>query len=305
MYRREFFVCAAAAAMYGCAPGVKDARAFRVWGRQGTVSGAFLRPRAIGCHAGEVYVIDTTGRIQVFDGQGVFQRQWSVPDATNGTPTAIHFGGDSTVYVPDTHCSRILEYDREGALLFQWGEYGSETGRFIYPTGLVRDADGVYFISEYGQGAERIQVFDPERKFMRAWGSHGGEPGQFNRCMAIDIGPGGNLYTADTANHRIQCFTREGELLRVIGGAGSKAGQLKYPHDLAIGPNGAIYAAEYGNHRISRFALNGASTGVYGAPGRGAGGFNGPRGVAVAADGTVYVADTDMHRVQAFQPVQT
>ena len=64
----------------GCRPvGRPPASAAIAWGRPGLRDGDFQRPRAVNAHRGEVYVIDTTGRVQVFSSEGVYQRQWSTP----------------------------------------------------------------------------------------------------------------------------------------------------------------------------------------------------------------------------------
>ncbi len=268
------------------------------WGSEGLRDGSFLRPRAIGVHGGEVYVVDTTGRVQVFDRDGVFLRMWKVPKSDNGTPTAITFGLDGRVLIPDTHYSRILEYSPEGELLEEWGSYGQGVGQFIYPTGIVQSPEGAYYISEYGEDAEQIQVYSADRSFVRQWGTHGGEPGQFNRAMAVAMGVSGEIFVADTTNHRVQCFDGEGELLRIIGEPGESPGKLKFPHDIAIAPDGSLLVCEYGSHRISRFDPDGEFTGAFGKPGRAPGEFNSPRGVAVSEHGEVFVADTGNHRIQ-------
>jgi DNA-binding beta-propeller fold protein YncE len=258
----------------------------------------------VGVWQGEVYIIDTTGRLQVFDAAGEFVRHWMIPETENGTPTAITFHDDGRVLVPDTHNSRILEYDREGTLLTQWGRFGTAPDAFIYPTGLAMGADGAFFISEYGQGAERVHVFDAARTFRRQWGSHGEAPGQFNRAMAIGLNRQQEVLVADTANHRIQCFKTDGTWLRDIGSPGTEPGQLKFPHDMTVGPDDTIYVAEYGAHRVSRFDPDGTLIEIFGSAGRGPGELNAPRGVAVAPDGQVYVADTDNHRIQIFEARQ-
>ena len=300
MNRREVLALSGAGALAACGRDTgKTSEAFHVWGGEGLRDGCFLHPRAIGVNAGEVFVIDKTGRVQVFSTAGEFRRLWSTPNAENGTPTAIWFAQDGTLLVPDTHYSQILEYTREGELLRKWGNYGSGPDQFIYPTGIAEAADGTLFISEYGENAERVHVFDKDRRFARQWGSQGAEPGQFNRAMALTISED-TVFVADTTNHRIQCFDYAGTLKRVIASPGTEPGQLKFPHDIALGPDGSLYAAEYGSHRISRFSPTGEFLGCWGAAGRLPGEFNAPRGVAVGADGTIYVADTDNHRVQAF-----
>jgi len=272
-----------------------------VWGGPGSRSGQFRYPRAIGVRADEVYVIDMTGRVQVFGVDGSFRRSWSTPASEKGTPTAIAFHGEDRVVVPDTHYSRILEYTPDGHLLDQWGSYGTGPDQFIYPTGIAWTSDGAQYISEYGMGAERVHVFDADREFLRQWGEHGEDEGQLNRAMAVAVDGEDTVYVVDSANHRVQCFDRAGTLLHVIGRVGTGPGELKFPYDLALGPDGSVFVCEYGNHRISRFSRSGEFIACYGRPGREPGEFNGPRGVAVSNDGFVFVADTDNHRVQQFE----
>ncbi|MCP4641065.1 MAG: hypothetical protein GY851_11555, partial [bacterium] len=280
MNRRQFLALSGAGFLAACGQGSRAGSGrFTVWGGEGLRDGSFLRPRAIGVHGGEVYVIDTTGRVQVFSTTGEFLRLWSTPDAENGTPTAIAFDADGNLLVPDTHYSQILEYTPSGELTTKWGSYGNGTDQFIYPTGIEQSPGGHYFVSEYGEGAERVHVFDSECRFVRQWGKHGDQPGEFNRAMALALSDD-TVFVADTANHRVQCFDHEGKTKGVIGSGGTEPGQLKYPHDIALGPDGLVYVAEYGTHRISRFSADGAFQGAWGSPGRDPGEFNAPRGVA-------------------------
>ncbi len=299
---RRGFLALGGALLAGCgAGGGAPAPNAGGWGSEGTRDGSFLRPRAVGTHRGEVYVIDMSGRVQVFDLVGKFLRMWAMPQHDNGTPTAILFDGDRVI-IPDTHYSRVIEYTTTGEEMRRWGSFGSGPDQFIYPTGVALGADGTFYFSEYGQEAERLHVFSAERKFLRQWGSHGEAPGQFSRAMGLVLAPNGNLYVADTANHRVQVFSTDGKLLNVFGNDAAKGPTLKYPHDIACGADGSIYLAEYGTHRISRYAPDGRFLAAYGRAGRGMGEFNAPRGVAVDESGVVYVADTDNHRIHYFTP---
>ncbi len=307
--RRQFLVLSGLALATGCRGGGRASGGVAAaWGNEGLRDGDFIRPRAIGVNGGQVYVIDTTGRVQVFLLEGEFRRMWRVPSAENGTPTAITFRPDGVVVIPDTHYSRILEYSPEADLLKTWGEYGASPGKFIYPTGLALAPDGIHYFSEYGSDfnpgtrveAERVQVFDRDRQFDRQWGGHGDAPGKFSRAMAIALLADGTVVVADTANHRLQCFAPDGTYLRSIGGPGTEPGQLKFPHDVTIAPDGTILTCEYGTHRISRFQADGSLLGVFGRAGRELGEFNAPRGVCADEAGNVFVADTDNHRIQRF-----
>ncbi|NIA15361.1 MAG: hypothetical protein GWP08_14925 [Nitrospiraceae bacterium] len=299
--RRRFLSVAVTGVLAGCgyrSEGVSER--FVAWGTRGLRNGEFRKPRAIGVRANEVFVVDTTGRVQVFDADGAYLRGWSTPSSDNGTPTAVAFAPDGDVLVPDTHYSRILKYTADGELAGQWGSYGKGPDEFIYPTDICTDEAGTYYVSEYGLDADRIHVFDKEQRFVCDWGATGEAPGLMRRCMAIEMGVDGLLYTADTANHRIQCFERSGKLVRVIGEPGTEEGQLKYPYDVSCAVDGSVVVCEYGNHRLSRFSADGGFVGCFGRPGRALGCFNGPRGAAVSREGMVFVADTDNHRVQRF-----
>ena len=297
--RREFLAAAALTGLSACRDnGMSPTTRPYVWGKQGLRHGEFQHPRAIGAWREEVYVIDTTGRIQVFDFDGAYRRGWSTPDSENGTPTGLAFSSQNTLLIPDTHYSQIIEYSPEGSLIRRWGKYGTGEDEFIYPTDIVQAPDNNYYISEYGLGAQRIHVFDADGRFARQWGGPGDGAGEFSRAMAIDIDSQGTLHVADTANHRVQCFRLDGTFLRTVGEGGAGPGQLKFPYDVTVAPDDSVLVSEYGNHRISRFTSNGAFAACYGKPGRAPGEFDGPRGVAVAENGLVFVADTDNHRVQ-------
>jgi len=267
------------------------------WGGSGNRAGQFRRPRAIGVLDNEVYVADKSGRVQVFGVDGEFRRMWRMPAFDNGTPTCISFGRGGTVLIPDTHYSAVREYSPAGELLREWGEYGTGEGQFIYPTGIVEDRDGLFYVSEYGMDAERIQVFDNDLNFVRVWGEFGEKPGQMNRLMDMVIDGDDHVYAVDSANHRLQKFTKEGELLTVIGGLGEDGGGMEFPFDAALAPDNTLLACEYGNCRLSRFSLEGEFVEHIGELGRGPRQFNGPRGVAVSDD-YIFVADTDNDRIQ-------
>ena len=268
-----------------------------IWGRRGISPGRLQKPRAIAIDRNdEIYTVDMTARIQVFDGDGKFLRLWSTPEHIHGRPTGLNIGRDGHVLVADTHYYRLLVYSRTGKLLKNIGKQGSGPGEFGLVTDAVQDSHGNYYVSEYGQ-YDRIQKFSPDFKFRMQWGGHGSDPGQFMRPQNMVIDEQDHIWVADACNHRIQVFDTAGHLLRIWGRQGSALGELQYPYSLVVdGPY--VYVCEYGNHRVQKFTREGKSLGCWGTHGRGEGQLHNPWGLVRDSRGKIYVLDTNNHRVQ-------
>jgi DNA-binding beta-propeller fold protein YncE len=274
-----------------------------VWGVHGTKPGWLHKPRVAAFDRDDhLFIADLTDRIQVFDRDGTFLRCWRTPDLNVDGPSGLTVDRYGRLLVADTHFYRILIYSGTGQLLSQLGDgvQGSTPGRFGYPTDVVIDSAGNYYVSEYGEN-DRIQVFSPEGKWLRQWGGHGYAPGEFLRPRALAIDDKDRLYVADSCNHRIQVFDTSGKLLKVWGSRGSAAGQMAFPFDLAFGPDGSLYVCEYGNHRVQKFTRDGESLGLWGGSGREPGRLYNPWALAVDSRGEVSVIDSNNHRVQRFR----
>jgi len=274
-----------------------------VWGIHGRKPGWVHKPRVAAFDAEDhLYLADLTDRIQVFDRDGTFLRHWSTPEFNVDGPSGLTVDRYGRLLVADTHFYRVLVYDKDGKILFQLGDgvQGTAPGQFNYPTDVVIDKAGNFYVSEYGEN-DRIQVFSPEGKWLRQWGGHGYDPGEFLRPRAMAIDDQDRIYVADSTNNRIQVFDTQGKLLRLWGEAGDAAGQLSYPFDLAIGPDKCLYVVEFGNHRVQKFTLDGKSLGTWGEAGRGPGQLFNPWALAVDSQGAVSVIDSNNHRVQRFR----
>ena len=286
----------------GCVPGA-GSTPDRVWGIHGTRFGWLQKPRVAAFDADDhLYLADLTDRIQVFDRDGNFLRGWRTPDLNVDGPSGLTVDRLGRVLVADTHFYRVLVYSPEGELLFQIGDgvQGTTPGRFGYPTDVVIDRSGNFYVAEYGEN-DRIQVFSPEGEWLRQWGGHGYAPGEFLRPRALAIDEEDRIYVADSCNHRIQVFDTDGHLLSAWGSRGDAPGQMSYPYDVALGPGGTLYVCEYGNQRVQKFDRMGRPLGTWGGPGRGPGQLNNPWALAVDGRGAVSVVDSNNHRVQRFR----
>ncbi len=305
----------------GCVPGSTTELPDLVWGRRGLGPGRFLKPRAITIDEDDLlYIVDTTGRIQVFDVDGNLLRFWRTPLTANGRPTGLAFthghrrpdqaqppAGQTDedakrILVADTHYYRMLSYTPEGDIVEAeqiGGTAGHLPGQFAFVTDAVCDDEGCFYIGEYN-ASDRIQKFDPDGNFVTQWGGNGQQPGKFVRPQSLVIRDG-VLWVADSCNHRIQRFDIREEqprLMDIWGGPGTGPGQFFYPYDLAIASDETVVVVEYKNNRIQRFDPSGKWIASWGGPGFEPGRLNQPWGVVIDSRDRVHILDSSNHRVQ-------
>ncbi|QDT09378.1 NHL repeat protein [Planctomycetes bacterium K23_9] len=293
----------------GCVPLGTGSQPQLVWGRRGMSEGRFLKPRAITIdHQDNLYIVDTTGRIQVFDPDGQLLRWWSTPETANGRPTgmatsaSIGPNGEPRLFVADTHYYRMLAYRTDGTLIPEeqiGGVAGHSPGEFAFVTDAVCDDDGFFYIGEYGD-SDRIQKFSPDGDFITQWGGTGHDVGKFVRPQSLVVNKK-VLSIVDAGNHRIQRFDVSEETPRLIdvwGKEGKQKGQFYYPYDIAIASDDSVLVCEYGNQRLQRFDPTGKWIASWGGPGFDPGQLYQPWGVVIDSTDRVHILDSNNHRVQ-------
>jgi streptogramin lyase len=273
-----------------------------VWGERGLLNGQLQKPRAMAINSDdEIYIVDFTARIQVFDRDGTFLRGWTTPDSNFGRPTGLSIDRDGRLLVANTHYYQVLIYSPDGELVESIGGLegspGHEPGEFGLVTDAVQDSQGNYYVSEYGEH-DRIQKFTRDRQFIRQWGSNGFEPGQFRRPQNLAVDEQDSIWVVDACNHRVQVFDSDGELLRIWGEKGDAPGQLYYPYDLLLDGEGNVYISEFGNCRVQKFTPDGKSLACWGREGRRPGELSRPWALVMDTQHRIHVLDTENHRVQ-------
>lgn len=276
----------------------------KVWGRRGLSEGRLQKPRALAIDArDQIFVVDMTARIQVFDRHGKFLRRWRTPEWERGKPTGLSIDRDGNLLVADTHYYRVLVYTPDGQLLSErvlGGQFGHAPGEFGLVTDAVQDSKGNLYVAEYGE-YDRVQKFTADGKFLFQWGGHGSEEGQFLRPQNLAIDDKDHIWVSDACNHRIQVFDATGDdakLVRCWGEEGSEPGKLRYPYDLVLDGKGHVYVCEFGNHRVQKFSLDGSLLGSWGQPGREPGQVHNPWALVQDSHGRLHVLDTYNHRIQ-------
>jgi DNA-binding beta-propeller fold protein YncE len=295
------------ATLSGCISGAASETPEKVWGSRGFGEGRFQKPRAMAVDKkDQVYVVDMTGRIQVFSPEGEFLRAWRTPQIESGKPCGLSFDHDGTLLVSDTHYFRVLFYSPDGKLLENrtiGGVNGHEPGHFYFVTDTVEDSRGNYYVCEYGD-FDRVQKFDHDSKFILQWGKHGSEPGEFVQPRGMAIDKHDQLYVTDACNHRIQVFdvsVEPPQLVRIWGTFGREPGQLRYPYGIELDHRGNVYIAEFGNSRVQKFTVEGKFISSWGVAGRREGELNQPWALALDSKGRLHILDTYNHRVQTIR----
>ncbi len=244
-----------------------------------------------------LYVVDKAARIQCFDAEGRYVREWRTPEWSAGKPTGLGAGPDGRIYVADTHYARVLIYTPAGELVGTFGERGTGPGQFIFPTDVAVAGDGGLYVAEYG-GNDRISRFTRDLQYEFSFGGSDGGVARLQRPQSLLLDADGTLWAADACNHRICHFTADGVLLDSFGQNGTGPGELRFPYGLDGLPDGTLVVAEYGNNRLQRFDRNGRPLGTWGRPGRRAGELAYPWAVVADAPDRLFVLDSGNNRVQ-------
>ncbi|MEN6478906.1 MAG: flippase activity-associated protein Agl23, partial [Anaerolineales bacterium] len=141
-----------------------------VIGGPGEGPGQLLAPKGLALDsAGQLYVADSQHhRIQVFDAQGQFVRQWGYQGGEPGQfqePWGVAVGANGEVYVADTWNHRIQVFDAKGTYLREWGQFGEAANpqgpdSLLYgPRAIVCADDGTLWVADTGN--KRVIHFDP------------------------------------------------------------------------------------------------------------------------------------------------
>jgi DNA-binding beta-propeller fold protein YncE len=194
-----------------------DGSVVRKWGTKGTGPGQFdfLRDvndwgTAIGgvgvAADGSVYVGDTVNRrIQQFDADGTFIRQWGRFGSDDGQflePYDLAVAPDGSVYVVDDQRDDIQRFTSDGKFVAVIGEHGSGPGQLNYTGAISVGPDGTLYNADWSN--DRVQAWDARGSFLWSLGSTGEGAGQFNEPADVVVDSSGRLHVSD--HTRIQSF---------------------------------------------------------------------------------------------------
>lgn len=267
------------------------------WGTFGTADNQLFAPRGIALDSSKrVYVADhLNGKIKVFSAAGGFLRKWSVDQ-----PFDLAFSGAGDLYVSRLAANCVSRFHADGALVGDFGSYGTGDGQFRTPGAVAIDRTrGFVYVCD--RHNSRIQKFNLDGGFLGAFGGLGSADGKFSAPVGIAVDGSGNLYVADTLNNRIQHVTAAGAFIRKWGSSGTANGQFSVPTGVAVDGSGFVYVVDSFNHRVQKFTAAGVFVTKFGTQGAGDGQMSTPQFIAISGD-RLYVTDGGNNRVQRFRP---
>jgi sugar lactone lactonase YvrE len=185
----------------------------------------------------------------------------------------------------------IVELDRDGKILKQWGEK-----LFAWPHGIRIDRFGNLWITD-GQARNGIgqQVFKyrPDGTLLMTLGTRGvrGDgPDTFAGPCDVAVAANGDIFVADGhVNARIVKFDKDGKFIKAWGRKGVAPGEFNLPHTLVIDSRGRVLVGDRSNNRIQIFDQDGNFIDQWTQ-------FGTPSGMYITPDDTLYVVDYNVKK---------
>ncbi len=244
--------------------------------------------------------------------------------AALANPTSVIVDSSGNLMIADSYNGAIREVLPSGKIMTVAGGPGSSSSASLgAPDGLAFDSAGNLLISD--AGLNHIAKLSPPASLTVIAGNgafnYSGDGGpatsaRLGSAVGVAIGPGGDVYIADTANAIVRKVSPSG-VITPFAGTGTRgfsgdngpatSAQLIGPYGLAVDRSGNLYISDTSNNRIRKVSTNGTITTIAGNGTPGYSGDNGPasaaqlnqpRGIATDSSGNLYIADFGNHSVR-------
>jgi eukaryotic-like serine/threonine-protein kinase len=241
-------------------------------------------------------------RFAIFTEDGEFVETWGSTgtgdgefDMTraNGDPYGrVAFASDGSFYVLDAGNRRIQAFDSDRTFIRSWGSFGSSSGKFSDPVGIVVDGDGNIHVLDDERAV--IETFDVQGNVIASVRAFPGLP-LGSTANDLMMGPNGHFYVSVVQPNLVLEVDREGNFVANYGARGSGEGAFgEQPMAMGFDADGRLYVSQ-GPTRGDRFGVlvfdvDGTYLGGFGPLGSGESELGFPFGLVVTDDG-IYASD--------------
>ena len=160
----------------------------------------------------------------------------------------------------------------------QWGESGTNSGKFLHPQQLAIDSENNIFVTD--RDNSRVQKFDDQGNYIISWKLPSPEPEEFGNPSGIAVSDG-YVFVADAKYDNVQKFDSNGNFVMEWGNFGSEAGEFRSPNGIKVSDDKFIYVVDTGNDRIQKFHFDGDYVSSFGQNGKRAGNLVSPSDIAI------------------------
>jgi DNA-binding beta-propeller fold protein YncE len=151
------------------------------------------------------------------------------------------------VYPAQAFNTSWLEFDPDVA---QFGEEGSGDGQLSFPTSVVTDSLGNFYVSDGNNG--RISAWTSDMVYDTFFG-FGSTEGSLNLPRGEWMSSKDHLHVADAVGQFVRVYDVSGEeptFIYNFGDFGIEDGKFNYPTDIAMDSTGRVYVTDRENNRL-------------------------------------------------------
>ena len=194
--------------------------------------------------------------------------------------------GHNVIAVSEYKDHVVKKFTLQGDYLSKFGSYGSSSGQFNHPQGLVFNSKDLLYV--VGRNNCRVQVFGIDNNFLFKFGSKGVHPGQFQSPCYIALDSSDQVYVTDNASGGgISVFSEDGHFIKKI--------DCNSPFAICLTPDDCIITNDV-NHLIV-FSPSHQLITKFGATGSQKGQFDSITGITANSSGII-VTEHLNHRLQ-------